>query len=76
MEGLGYAAGWEKGGLLSGRAGLCCWAGEGWTVEWYAAGRERGGLLSGRAGLCCWAVERWIAEWEGAMFLGGREVDC
>ncbi len=42
----------------------------------YAAGRERGGLLSGRAGLCCWAVERWIAEWEGAMFLGGREVDC
>ncbi len=42
MGGRGYAAERERGGLLSGRARLCCWAGERWTAEW-----EGGAMLLG-----------------------------
>jgi hypothetical protein len=33
VGGRGYAAGRESGGLLSGRAGLCCWAVERWLLS-------------------------------------------
>ena len=43
-----YAARRERGGLLSGRAGLCCWVGEGWTAEW-----EGGAMLLGGRRVDC-----------------------
>ncbi len=44
LSGRGLRAEWEGTVLLSGRAGLCCWAVERWIAEWEGAmflgGRE------------------------------------